>query len=191
MAITDRSPADSVALDGRSQHRLTSGHLPAGRRGLSSAAAAGISARRLRHPRHGGRRRVQRRRLRRHHGDPLPRADHRHLERSSRAAQGRRPACHGRRHRGLPHRDGPAHLCRVDGAGQRRRRPDGRVLHELDAQRRRRGRRRAPRHRRHDPHHRSPPRSSRSRSGSSPRSTSSSTARASGSRAASRSSSTS
>ena len=51
-----------------------------------------------------------------------------------------------------------------------------RVLHLLDAQRRRRGRRHLPRHHRHAAHHRRSPRSSRSRSACSPRSTSSSTA---------------
>ena len=80
-------------------------------------------------------------------------AHHHHLGRRRGAPQGRRPPRHRRRRRRVPHRDGAARLGGVDRRRQRRRGPVGRVLHELDAQRRRRGRRRAPRHRRHAPHH--------------------------------------
>ena len=77
----------------------------------------------------------------------------RHLERRRGPPQGRRPPRHRRRRRRLPPRHGAAGLGRVDGRRQRHRGPVGRVLHQLDAQRRRRGRRRAARDRRHAADH--------------------------------------
>ena len=154
MTVTTAPPPRQRRRRRTGPRRLTSGRLPGWAPWAILVGSLGSRLARLRRPRDRGRRPSSTSRAGGRHGDPLPRADHRHLERWSRAAARRVDrlvtgivAC------GIPHRDGAAGLGRLDRHRQRCRRALGRVLHQLDAQRRRRGRRRAPRDRRHRPHH--------------------------------------